>query len=1334
MVGHRAASLAVALLALLGAGQVVSPPAARSAPPEPVEQAGSTGERVELTEQTSPTTQVFANPDGTFTLEQHAVPVRGRKDGRWVPIDTTLRFAGGVRATAGAVDIEFSPGGAGPLVSITEGDRKVALSWPRPLPRPELEGDTATYRDVLPGVDLRMRALRHGYAKLLVVKDRAAAANPELRALSFALKTEGVSVRQDRAGAVVATDKAGTDVFRAGTPRMWDGKRVQTTVPIEVGADRITLKPDQELLTGPDTVYPVEIDPDMGAGRAAWALVYGVPGQYRNQSYWFGDGDNVAKVGYSSHESPTVLARSYFQFDTSALRGKHVLSAEFNALETWAPSCQLREVGLHETGAIGPGTTWDAQPWIGQELGRHNAAAGYSSSCPAKWLGFNVTGAVVNAVNTNSATTTLMLKAVNEGDTLAWKKFDPNNPGLIVRYNSRPNVPTGLKVGGQACGITPNQAYLSTTGPRLTTTATDPDGGGLAVKFEWHLRNGAKKGETTTLTQSSGTTFGVTLAKGTYANGDTLSWRAAAFDGTDWGGWSGWCEATIDTQRPEAAPKITSTDYPENGVGGGVGRTGSFTLTPNGATDVVAYEFDLHDQPKRRVAATNGTATALVTPPTDAWLDLYVRSIDRAGNPSDLKRYHFRAGAGTPAVGQWRLDGYYPSLEAADGSGRGNHGSIVPTVAGGRGGGWTTGRNDDALHLDGKGNVSTTGPGVRTDSTFTVAAWVRPDLLESGVWRTAVSQDGNVMSAFFLQLSPTGNKWTFMMPAADADTTRLVAASDAPAVAGRWTHLAGAFDRATGTLALYVDGVRQAQTAKQTTPWHAAGALQIGRALASKNKVDHFRGAIDDVRVYDRLLSAAELHDLAGRPTAEEGFWQLDETAGTTAADASGNRRVATLRGGASWTEVSAVGGRAVRLDGTSGQLETGAHAVRTDNSFTVAAHVRLGSVNDAWQTAVSQDGPKASGFALRYRPDTKSWSFGVSAADADMPTMISANSPEPARAGEWTQLTGVYDQADREIRLYVNSALVASTPIPPEVRFSDIPGALVIGRGKLSGKADRFWAGELDHVRVHTGVRSEDQVIDDTRDPQPPAPTFYNGQFARWVTNGAEHVTTLGSAPRGYYFEGPLGFPAPEGAEGTRALYSCLDGGDEFTSADAACEGKKVLGTLGTVYTAAPDGVPTITLHRCSVKTTGERFVSPHADCEGQDVDSVLGHSLAYAHLTRYRELDAGGEHRSGAHQVQATYRAEASLGIAAGTARPGTKGLFVCDRGGDFFLSDRGDCEGAKVVEWTAAVWTASSDGDVELLRCKANGTNELFESLDPGCEGHVVDRALGYVKRQV
>ena len=76
-----------------------------------------------------------------------------------------------------------------------------------------------------------------------------------------------------------------------------------------------------------------------------------------------------------------------------------------------------------------------------------------------------------------------------------------------------------------------------------------------------------------------------------------------------------------------------------------------------------------------------------------------------------------------------------------------------------------------------------------------------------------------------------------------------------------WTHLAATFDGAT--VRLYVNGVQvasQAQTAPLAT---TSGTLQIG---GDSYPNEYFAGRIDEVRIYNRALSAAEIQtDMATR-------------------------------------------------------------------------------------------------------------------------------------------------------------------------------------------------------------------------------------------------------------------------------------------------------------------------------------------------------------------------------------------------------------------------------------------------------------------------------------
>ncbi|MGW6449979.1 hypothetical protein [Lentzea sp. NPDC055074] len=141
------------------------------------------GQRVEILSLRSENAQTFAKPQGGYTEEQSAEPRFARQaDGSWSRVDTTLRANGKTVTPAAAVlPIEFSAGGTGPAAKLRDGDREVSITWPfGPLPAPVLSGADATYREVLPGVDLKLTASSQGFSQLLVVKNREAARNPKL--------------------------------------------------------------------------------------------------------------------------------------------------------------------------------------------------------------------------------------------------------------------------------------------------------------------------------------------------------------------------------------------------------------------------------------------------------------------------------------------------------------------------------------------------------------------------------------------------------------------------------------------------------------------------------------------------------------------------------------------------------------------------------------------------------------------------------------------------------------------------------------------------------------------------------------------------------------------------------------------------------------------------------------------------------------------------------------------------------------------------------------------------------------------------------------------------
>ena len=202
-------------------------PAGRTDVAGAVSSARSCGGPVEAMERRTPWSRTLIDKDGSALTEHSVEPRWVRRDnGSWVDLDTTLRLVGTtVVPAATLLPVAFSAGGSGPLATLTDGDRHLSMTWTgKALPAPSLNGATATYAQVLPGVDLRVTALAQGFSEVLVVTSAQAAANPALRQLSFHLSASGVNLTPAGDGGVEARDARGATVSpprgqRCGTAR-----------------------------------------------------------------------------------------------------------------------------------------------------------------------------------------------------------------------------------------------------------------------------------------------------------------------------------------------------------------------------------------------------------------------------------------------------------------------------------------------------------------------------------------------------------------------------------------------------------------------------------------------------------------------------------------------------------------------------------------------------------------------------------------------------------------------------------------------------------------------------------------------------------------------------------------------------------------------------------------------------------------------------------------------------------------------------------------------------------------------------------------------------------
>ncbi|WP_151775325.1 FG-GAP-like repeat-containing protein [Streptomyces abyssomicinicus] len=641
-----------------------------------LQQAQAAGQPVEVVVARTEVSDVWANPDGSFSTRRYGAPVRVMRGGAWVATDPTLQFAadGTVVPKAAAVDVTFSGGGTGPLLSGIKDGRTLSLSWPSALPKPTLQGNVAMYSEILPGVDLQLKAEIEGFSQLIVVKNAQAAANPALATLKYRMSTVGLNVSVDAATKTVeATDPAGQNVFTSPSPLMWDssttsavGAAVRSQALAEdagpgdvfepapgaqdaemataVNGSTLEITPDQELLTGADTAYPVYIDPSWAWGeRDHWTRVYK---KYPDNSYW--DSNEVARVGYENETNG--LSRSFFQFDIGEIKGAKVKSSTFRIRNVWSWSCQDRPVEVWHTGKITKRTTWNQQPAKHSRLATVDDAKGWrgSDDCPAGALEFDVTSKLADAAGKKWNSITLGMYASNEGDTFGWKKFDPKTAVLETKYNNPPRTPYGLGTNPKtSCSA---GGTIGNTTVSVHATLDDLDAGNLTAEFQVFKSGSATPVVSETMSTLKRRAVTLLLPAADTPSG-SYTWKVRAKDHDNaYSAWSQTCKFTIDRTRPSNPPKIGSPQFPDGSAGWptitGKARTpGTFTLTPNGVTDVVSYRWwtDFDPDVNSVDVAKGGSASVTFSPPGFGPHRLFAYTVDSAGNRSDTATYLFYA-------------------------------------------------------------------------------------------------------------------------------------------------------------------------------------------------------------------------------------------------------------------------------------------------------------------------------------------------------------------------------------------------------------------------------------------------------------------------------------------------------------------------------------------------------------------------------------------------------------------------------------------------------------------------------------------------------------------
>jgi RHS repeat-associated protein len=219
-------------------------------------------------------------------------------------------------------------------------------------------------------------------------------------------------------------------------------------------------------------------------------------------------------------------------------------------------------------------------------------------------------------------------------------------------------------------------------------------------------------------------------------------------------------------------------------------------------------------------------------------------------------------------------------------------------------------------------------------------------------------------------------------------------------------------------------------------------------------------------------------YDPMGRPTSSTvhldgaghpaGWWQLNETSGTSAADSSGAGQTAIASPGITWSNGAAT------FNGSTGVIATPGPVLNTAQSYSVSAWVNLTSTS-TFYTAVAQGGSNAAEFYLQYSKGYNAWTFVANSTDSAATTQFSAHASTAPALNTWTHLVGVFNSANGAMQLYVNGTLSATVT---DTSPWNAAGPLSIGGVKLvNGSVSNTVAGSVDNVQVYQRALSSSDV-----------------------------------------------------------------------------------------------------------------------------------------------------------------------------------------------------------------------------------------------------------------
>ena len=196
------------------------------------------------------------------------------------------------------------------------------------------------------------------------------------------------------------------------------------------------------------------------------------------------------------------------------------------------------------------------------------------------------------------------------------------------------------------------------------------------------------------------------------------------------------------------------------------------------------------------------------------------------------------------------------------------------------------------------------------------------------------------------------------------------------------------------------------------------------------------------------------------------GYWRLDETSGTSAADSSGNGNTGTYLNGVTLGDPGApVNGThtSATFDGSTGQISVSDSPSLDPAQLSVEAWVKPDPSSNGYGFVLSKTTNWNDGYGL-FQYGAGNITFFVNQYSSTS-TIVQGT----ITTGQWSYVVGTYGGAT--LRLYINGVLTSSLAYSAPIVNSAQPLLIGVAPGGY------YWKGSLDEVAVYDKALSPDQI-----------------------------------------------------------------------------------------------------------------------------------------------------------------------------------------------------------------------------------------------------------------